>query len=368
MKYLIIGLLLSVSMWANGFTKFKVIHSGTETNVIKQLLEHAENGTVFEFESGQYSLGYDINIANKKNIALIGAMEANVYFKNSIVTFLESSKIVLKNITLVNNSAFVLRNVVDFDISKSTVNNSQIMMFSDSRGIIRNIDVYMDNKTNNNTIEIHTGAKVIINQVKIKNNNKYRSAIFFDDQRNVKITNTGNFDIQGNSSFNNIHPVNILFLTEGCLKGYLKTAIIFTDSDGYDEEIEKGTYLIFDNATHKIIEPEEYNGLELKTSPQLYISKVQRKIVLKSNLLTKNKKKYVSLKIKSNAVISNVKLNNTKLRVIEQTFYGYVTSFRQVKDDRNYSLVIEGKDFTEIYNCNIKNNNFICSKQNKLTL
>jgi len=148
-------------------------------------------------------------------------------------------------------------------------------------------------------------------------------------------------------------PINIDFsLSAHLLKGYTKNPIKFWNKDGEQEIVNKNTYMIFDKVTNKIVKPDEYKGVELKSNPELAIKKEQRKIVVSPKITTKGNKRYISFRIVSNGVLKSLKFDNVDMNILSYDPSSYTTSERRIRNKKSvYPLIIEGNNYALNYEC-----------------
>ena len=170
------------------------------------------------------------------------------------------------------------------------------------------------------------------------------------------------------SVFEKIKPIKIDFtLSADLLKGYTTSHIKFWNSNGEEELIEKGSYMILNPIAHKIIEPKEYRGVYLANIPKLVMSKEERNISITPIIDFKNvlSKKYISFDITSNAVINSIQFDGEDIDILYYTLNGYTTVKRRIRKEGKYPLVLKGKDFIIKYECDVMNNQAYCNVSKK---
>lgn len=151
--------------------------------------------------------------------------------------------------------------------------------------------------------------------------------------------------------------------------GFLEEDIIITTKEGYEDEIEKGTYVVVDE-NKVIIEPKHYAGLQLGNIPKMSVSSKNRQITLNPHMVKKNGVHLIQLNIESNVKIEEILFKSKSMRFESVNAQTYQTIPRRIKEKyigKTYPLHIEGKDFTEVYNCKVNSfTDVVCSKKKKL--
>jgi len=141
-------------------------------------------------------------------------------------------------------------------------------------------------------------------------------------------------------------------ISTNILKGFLEEDIIVENSDGDEEELEKGTYIVYDKDTKKLIEPKEYKGIELDEEPTVSATSDKRSIIVHPSIKNKRGKYFVYFEIDSNVNIGTILFNEKKLKIKERTTKSYFTKGRRIKDlYAAYPLELVGEGFELHYEC-----------------
>ena len=177
MKYFV-TILLSLNLFAGEFTKLTVITPDMPIPLIKSMIEGVENGTVIEFQGGEYNFKNPLVIQSKKDIALRGEKNSEVVLNGLIITFNDVNTLKTLHLTLQNNSAFVLNNTQKFDLGLLNVQNSQIDLYQKSIGIIHDAQMSLDKNASWHSVYMDGNNSTVIDNVTFKNSSEKLASIY----------------------------------------------------------------------------------------------------------------------------------------------------------------------------------------------